>query len=466
MGVPATAGMTESVVLQPEDLNDPDHLLVLSSRKSALAVRQATEVQLQLEMRYGSLSPTFASATAPNDEEAQEIQALLRSFEPSDAQQLIPFQFPVRTMSTVGDNNLRSPLYVIGGEGRAIWTKELEVELKLGTVDAIVHSLKDVPTTLPAGLELAAILEREDPRDALVVKKNLPYTSLSEMPRGSVIGTSSVRRVALLRRMYPHLMFSDVRGNIHTRLAKLDAEGGPYTALVLAAAGLKRMQLDERITAYLAGKEMKYAVGQGALGIEVRTPEGPSAARDEKIRKLIQSLSNWRSTWRCSAERALMHRMEGGCSIPLGVTTHFEDHDGVEGSWHERLETPRELANKTVERPHLPHLRRPPVDGCHLTMSAMIVSLDGQQSCSHTETMLCKSVEDAEKLGFLVADKLELEQGARAILDEVEHHRRLAEVADEKRRAAQATSADTLAAPEVDRRGVPRDDGQAKAWEV
>ena len=147
-------------------------------------------------------------------------------------------------MSTLGDLNLKAPLCVIGGEGRAIWTKELEVALMAGAVDAIVHSLKDVPTTMPEGTELAAILEREDPRDALVVKQGLPYKSLDEMPKGSVIGTSSVRRVALLRRSYPHLMFSDVRGNINTRLAKLDANDGPYTALVLAAAGLKRMELD------------------------------------------------------------------------------------------------------------------------------------------------------------------------------------------------------------------------------
>lgn len=188
----------------------PDYLLVLASRTSALAVCQAEHVQAMLEARYGESSPVFAK-NVPSElqTDVDAIRTRLAEISP-DPSALQPFSFPARTMRTAGDVNLRSPLYVIGGEGRAIWTKELEVALAAGGVDAIVHSLKDVPTTLPKNLELAAILEREDPRDALVVKADLPYTSLDEMPKGSVIGTSSVRRVALLRRAYPHLMFSDV----------------------------------------------------------------------------------------------------------------------------------------------------------------------------------------------------------------------------------------------------------------
>ncbi|KAL4401523.1 porphobilinogen deaminase [Malassezia pachydermatis] len=460
---------TESLTPDPVELQDPEHLLVLSSRKSALAVCQATEVQLMLEARYGGNSPAFAphaAEAADTNEEIAGVHRLLRGFEEDRTKELVPYHFPVRTMATLGDNNQRSPLYVIGGEGRAIWTKELEVALVAGSVDAIVHSLKDVPTTLPDGLELAAILEREDPRDALVVKQGLPYKSINDLPRGSVVGTSSVRRVALLRRAFPHLMFSDVRGNIQTRLAKLDAKDGPYTAIVLAAAGLKRMNLEDRITSYLVGTDMQYAVGQGALGVEVRTPRGPNQERDEKVRTLIRSISNWRSTWRCVAERALMHRMEGGCSIPLGVTTRLEDHDELEGKMHERIETPMELAQSGVLPTRVPIPPMPPAEGCRLTLSAVIVSLDGKQSCQHTETMLCRSAEDAERLGILVAEELEHNQNARGILDEVEHHRRLAEVADEKRRAAQNAGEATLAVPEVDRRGMPRDDGEPKAWEV
>lgn len=459
----STSASESTVLMPPLSPSEMEHSVVLSSRKSALAVCQATQVQLMLEARYGAASPAMAPDADPaRDPYVAQIHAMLRKHQPG-TEKLRSIEFPVRTMSTQGDNNLRAPLYVIGGEGRAIWTKELEVALAAGAVDAIVHSLKDVPTTLPDGLELAAILEREDPRDALVVKADLPYKSLKEMPRGSVVGTSSVRRVALLRRAYPHLMFSDVRGNIQTRLAKLDAKDSPYTALVLAAAGLKRMELDDRITAYVTAPVMLHAVGQGSLGIEVRTPRGPVTRRDERVRELIQSISCWRSTWRCAAERALMHRMEGGCSIPLGVATEFEDHRDVEGQCNERLETPSELVSTGVQTPqmamHAP--KQPPPDGIYLTMSAIIVSLDGLQSCEHTEKRLCRTVEDAEQLGVDVADHLEHHQNARVILEEVEHHRRLAEAADQKRRAGQLPGA-----AEVDRRFLPRDDGQPKVWEV
>ena len=204
---------TSRPVVVPPPITSPEdakYVLVLSSRKSELAVRQASLVQSLLEQQFGQ-----AALASPAK---SEVRQFLQSFAPSSG--IRPIDFPVRTMSTLGDLNLKAPLCVIGGEGRAIWTKELEVALMAGAVDAIVHSLKDVPTTMPEGTELAAILEREDPRDALVVKQGLPYKSLDEMPKGSVIGTSSVRRVALLRRSYPHLMFSDVRGNINTRLAK------------------------------------------------------------------------------------------------------------------------------------------------------------------------------------------------------------------------------------------------------
>ena len=443
-------------ITSPEDAK---YVLVLSSRKSELAVRQASLVQSLLEQQFGQ-----AALASPAE---SEVCQFLQSFAPSSG--IRPIDFPVRTMSTLGDLNLKSPLCVIGGEGRAIWTKELEVALMAGAVDAIVHSLKDVPTTMPEGTELAAILEREDPRDALVVKQGLPYKSLDEMPKGSVIGTSSVRRVALLRRSYPHLMFSDVRGNINTRLAKLDATDGPYTALVLAAAGLKRMELDHRITAYVAEPVMLHAVGQGSLAIEIRTPRDASAERDQRIRHMIRSISNWRASWRCAAERALMHRMEGGCSIPLGVATRFDDHNDIEGQLNERLETPQEMLHAGVSRPSIHVAATPPEEGCRLTMSAVIVSLDGSQQCQHTESLVCRSIQDAERLGIQVAEDMEHKKNARVILAEVEHHRQLAAAADEKRRAASAAGNMPQAlsqAAEVDRRGLPRDDGAPKAWEV
>ncbi|WFD35668.1 hydroxymethylbilane synthase [Malassezia cuniculi] len=437
----------------------PDSLLVLSSRSSELARLQAEQVADTLSSRYGSNSPAFTGG-----EHDTHLRDLLAQVTPEGSEPK-PMSFPIQTMSTAGDVNLRSPLYVIGGEGRAIWTKELEVALREGVVDAIVHCAKDVPTTLPDGLELAAILEREDPRDALVVKADLPYKALAEMPPGSVIGTSSVRRVALLRRVYPHLVFSDVRGNINTRLAKLDAEGGPYTALVLAAAGLKRLSLEKRITAYLTAPEMLYSVGQGSLAIEVRTPPpgaDPRTNRDARVHSIISSLGNWRATLRCAAERALLRRMEGGCSIPLGVETEFCDHGKVERQKNEHLCVPAELDGSMYSRTLVcdPNV---PCEGRELTLRAVIVSLDGTQRCEHTETRRVNSIAEAVALGCLVADKLEHEQGARAILDEVEHHRRMAEEADNRRRALREGASHEK---EIDRRGLPRDDGQPKAWEV
>jgi hydroxymethylbilane synthase len=200
----------------------------------------------------------------------------------------------------------------------ALWTKELEVALLSGQVDAIVHSLKDVPTEFPPGCELGAVLEREDPTDALVVKEGLSYTSLDEMPDGSVIGTSSVRRVAQLRRKFPRLKFADVRGNLGTRLKKLDAVDNNYTALILASAGLIRIGLGHRITAAVASPTLYHAVGQGAIGVEIR-------AGDRRSRDIIGSLECWKTSWRTRAERMMLKVLEGGCSVPVGCETKITE---------------------------------------------------------------------------------------------------------------------------------------------
>ncbi|GAA6003385.1 hydroxymethylbilane synthase [Rhodotorula paludigena] len=219
-------------------------------------------------------------------------------------------------MTTLGDNVQTQPLYTFGG--KALWTKELEVALLCGQVDAIVHSLKDVPTEFPPGCELGAVLEREDPSDALVVKEGLPYTSLDEMPEGSVIGTSSVRRVAQLRRKYPGLKFADVRGNLGTRLKKLDDPTSSYTALILASAGLLRLNLGHRITSSVSSPALYHAVGQGAIGVEIR--EGDQRARD-----VIGSLECWKTSWRTRAERMMLRVLEGGCSVPVGCETKLTE---------------------------------------------------------------------------------------------------------------------------------------------
>lgn len=347
--------------LQPHEASslDPERTFVLASRNSQLALVQTSQVSAMLTSHFGKHSPAFvqrfdengdqiASSVEPSSSSTPPLspvptysESLVSEYQ-SKARSLgirAPIAFPFTSMSTGGDQNHTSPLYVIGGEGRAIWTKELEVALAAGAVDAIVHCLKDVPTTLPEGMMLGAILEREDPRDALIIKQGLPYKTLDELPPGSVIGTSSIRRVAQLRRRYPDLVFSDVRGNLITRLAKLDNPSGPYTALVLAAAGLIRLDLGARITAFLSAPVMMHAVGQGSLTIEVRKPPAgatPETNRDARILAMVQAIGDWRSTWRQEAERSLLRELEGGCSIPVGVDCRFDDHDAVEGQRNER----------------------------------------------------------------------------------------------------------------------------------
>lgn len=224
--------------------------------------------------------------------------------------------FPVQPMSTAGDLNKVTPLYQF--DAKALWTRELEVALLEGEIDMIVHSLKDMPTTLPEGCALGAITEREDPRDAVVMKAGLNYKGLEELPEGSVVGTSSVRRIAQLRRAYPHLHYADVRGNVDTRLKKLDHSTDPnYSAIILAEAGLARMELNHRSTCLLSSPILLHAVGQGSLGIEIR-------AGDEKTRELLRPLNHRESRLRCLAERSLMRALEGGCSVPIGVETALE----------------------------------------------------------------------------------------------------------------------------------------------
>ncbi|PWN37517.1 uncharacterized protein FA14DRAFT_170348 [Meira miltonrushii] len=334
---------------------DPNTTFVLASRNSQLALVQTSQVSAMLSAHFGKHSPAFAQTKERSKDVKKDDCQITPPLSPSPVydQDLIAehqkkakqlgitssLSFPYTSMSTGGDQNHTSPLYVIGGEGRAIWTKELEVALAAGAVDAIVHCLKDVPTTLPEGMMLGAILEREDPRDALIIKEGLPYKTLDELPPGSVIGTSSIRRVAQLRRRYPDLVFSDVRGNLITRLAKLDNPNGPYTALVLAAAGLIRLNMGSRITAFLSAPVMMHAVGQGSLTIEVRKPPpgaSPLTNRDARILEMVKSIGCWRSTWRQEAERSLLQELEGGCSIPVGVESRFDDHDVVEGDRNER----------------------------------------------------------------------------------------------------------------------------------
>ena len=224
-------------------------------------------------------------------------------------------------LTTTGDQILDRTLSKVGGKG--LFVKELELALEEGRADIAVHSLKDVPMDLPEGFVLACVLEREDPRDALVSPR---YDSLDALPQGAVVGTSSLRRVALLRALRPDLRIEPLRGNLDTRLRKLDE--GQYDAIVLAAAGLKRLGLEGRIRVAFDADTMLPAAGQGALGIEVR------ADRKELI-ELLGSLTHrgdWLST---AAERAVSRAMGGSCSMPLAAHARWQA-DGslrIDAAW-------------------------------------------------------------------------------------------------------------------------------------
>lgn len=211
----------------------------------------------------------------------------------------------LKQITTMGDKILDVPLAKIGGKG--LFTKELENEMLSGTIDLAVHSLKDMPTELPEGLTLAAITERIASGDALVSNR---FSSLQALPKGARVGTSSLRRKAQLLAYRPDLIISDLRGNVDTRLKKLD--DGEFDAIVLAAAGLKRLGWEKRIAEILDTKVCLPAVGQGALAIETR-------ADDQAILDLLAFLNDEETRVTTTAERAFLRTVEGGCQVPVGV---------------------------------------------------------------------------------------------------------------------------------------------------
>lgn len=258
--------------------------LVIATRESRLALWQARHVQSLLEARGHAVS--------------------------------------LLGMTTQGDQILDRSLSKVGGKG--LFVKELELALEEGRADLAVHSLKDVPMELPAGFMLACVLEREDPRDALVSPR---YERLADLPQGAVVGTSSLRRMVLLRAQRPDLRIEPLRGNLDTRLRKLDE--GRYDAIVLAAAGLKRLGLADRIRTVFEVDEMLPAAGQGALGIEVR------AARQDLI-DLLAPLSSSPDTLATAAERAVSRAMGGSCSMPLAAHARWESGElRVDAAWGE-----------------------------------------------------------------------------------------------------------------------------------
>jgi hydroxymethylbilane synthase len=305
-------------------------IIKIASRKSQLALVQTYWVQEQLQQHFPD-----------------------RTFE-------------VETMSTKGDKILDVPLAKIGDKG--LFTKELEVKMLDRTADIAVHSLKDLPTNLPEGLVLGCVTERENPADALVVSAKNQQYQLETLPAGAVVGTSSLRRLAQLRHSYPHLTFKDVRGNVITRLAKLD--DGEYDALILAAAGLGRLDLADRIHQLIAPEISLHAVGQGALGIECR--DG-----DTEVLEVLKALQHQPTAYRCWAERAFLKSLEGGCQVPIGVNTS--------------------------------------IAGDQLTLVGMVATLDGK---TLIKNQITGAADQAEQLGQELAATL-CKQGAREILDEI-----------------------------------------------
>jgi hydroxymethylbilane synthase len=234
--------------------------------------------------------------------QAEHVQALLQG---------LGHSVSLLGMTTQGDQILDRSLSKVGGKG--LFVKELEVALEEGRANLAVHSLKDVPMDLPEGFDLACVMEREDPRDAWV---SSTYAHLNDLPQGAVVGTSSLRRTVLLRALRPDLKIEPLRGNLDTRLRKLDE--GQYDGIVLAAAGLKRLGMGERIRHIFETTEMLPAAGQGALGIEVRSN------RDD-VAQALAPLAHAASWLTVTAERAVSRAMGGSCSMPLAAHATLTD---------------------------------------------------------------------------------------------------------------------------------------------
>ncbi len=268
-----------------------------------------------------------------------------------------------KLMTTKGDKILDAPLAKIGGKG--LFTKELEMAMLAGEIDLAVHSLKDMPTEVPEGLVISAVTRRLDAGDALVSEK---FQSFRELPSGAKVGTSSLRRKAQLLHVRPDLEIRDLRGNVNTRLKKLEEED--FDAIVLAVAGLKRLGFAHRITEILPKDILLPAVGQGALAIEAREDDG-------SVREMIAFLND-EGTVNCArAERAFLAKVEGGCQVPVGV---YATANGEE-----------------------------------LCVEAVIASLDGKRLYRDAMHGSCK---DAKEIGTALAEKL-LEAGGREILHEL-----------------------------------------------
>lgn len=289
--------------------------------------------------------------------QAEHVQACLKKLYPN-------CEVIILGMTTKGDQILDRALSKVGGKG--LFVKELETALEDGRADLAVHSLKDVPMIMPEGFDLSCIMVREDARDALVSNN---YASLAELPAGAVVGTSSLRREAIIRSQYPHLRVEPLRGNLDTRMAKLDR--GEYQAIILAAAGLKRLGMGARIKALLPYDPHTPAAGQGALGIETLS------ARPD-VKAWLAPLNDLPTALAVTAERAVSRKLGGSCEVPLAA--------------HAQWQSPQEL-----------------------TMRSYVASTDGRQICLASGSRAISNYQEAEAFGLAIADDL-IAKGAAALL--------------------------------------------------
>jgi hydroxymethylbilane synthase len=287
--------------------------------------------------------------------QAHHVEALIGSQPGAPAVELV-------RIKTEGDVRTDVPLWQIGG--RAFFTKEIDKALLGNEIDIAVHSLKDLSTVLDPGIELAAALEREDPRDAVLSRSG---ARLMDLPKGARVGTSSLRRRAFIARLRPDIELLELRGNVPTRIERM--KNGDYDAIILAAAGLRRLELDQHISELLPVDEFPPAVSQGAIGVCMRTGDSDAG-------RWLKKLDNRASRLATTAERALLRRLEGGCQVPLGAI----------GS----------------------------LDGETLRLQAVVCSLDGKKNIQ-AKSQLAASLENATTLGQTVADDL-LSQGAASLM--------------------------------------------------
>lgn len=302
-------------------------LIKIGTRKSLLAMTQSTWIKNQIEDKY-----------------------------PQTKVELVK-------IVTRGDKILDVPLAKVGGKG--LFVKELEEAMLNHDVDIAVHSMKDVPSELPEELHIGIVTKRENPHDAFISKQ---YASLQELPNGAKIGTSSLRRKSQLAKLRPDLVIEDLRGNLDTRLRKLDE--GKYDAIILASAGLNRLKLSERATAYFSEEEMLPAVAQGAVGIELRKA-------DKQLLDNLTFLNHEETAVAVTAERGFLKRLEGGCQVPIAGFAQL--------------------------------------DNGQVTLTGLIASVDGRRVIKKSAT---GSPDEAESLGVKLAEEL-LSMGGKEILEEV-----------------------------------------------